>query len=45
MSRKPLCISFGAVLAFAFVVLAPATWADDWDQASQFAFNRSVQLP
>jgi hypothetical protein len=45
MSRKALCISFGAVLALAFMVLAPATRADDWDQASQFTFNRPVQLP
>lgn len=45
MTRKALCISFGAVLIFAFVVFAPAVRADDLDQASQFTFNQPVQLP
>ena len=45
MTRKALCISFGVVLAFAFVVFAPAARASEWDQATQLTFNQSVEVP
>jgi hypothetical protein len=45
MIRKALCISIGVVLAFAWVVFAPAARASEWDQATQLTFNQSVEVP
>jgi len=45
MTRKALCISFGAVLALALVVFAPAARADEWDQATQLTFNQPIEIP
>ncbi len=45
MNRKALYISFGVVLIFSLVVIAPAARADELDQASQFTFNQPIELP
>ena len=42
-TRKGICVGFAIVLALA--VLAPATWANERDQATQLTFSQPVQIP
>ena len=45
MNSKLLGVILGGVLAFTLFMATPSTHASELDQATQFTFSRSVQLP
>jgi hypothetical protein len=42
-TRKAICICFA--IALALVVVTPASWASERDQATQLTFSQPVQIP
>jgi hypothetical protein len=45
MTRKILGLVFGVLLGFGLLAAVPAVRADDTNQATQFTFNRPVEIP